>query len=260
MSLIISIILGAIQGLTEFLPISSSAHLVFAEHLLRLSPNIRLSYDVILHLGTTLALLIFFGKRIGQIIKSLFIDDKTQRQTNFHLVFYIIIGSIPVGIVGGLLKDKIELTFTQPIFPAIFLLITGLFLIATKFVQGQSTKINTKTAFIIGIAQAIALLPGISRSGATIATALLLGISNIEAFEFSFLLSIPAVIGANILTFSDFKNINIPISVVILGIITTVITGILTLFLLRYLVMKKRIYYFGFYCLALGILALILLL
>lgn len=258
MSLFTTILLGILQGLTEFLPISSSAHLVFAEQLLELTANIRLSYTAFLHLGTTLALLIFFGKRIIQIIGSIFAPNMIQRQTNLILLLYIIIGSIPAALVGLLFKDKIELTFAQPVYPAIFLIITGLLLLSTHLVKSRLKEITLMTAIVIGIAQAVALLPGISRSGATIATALLLGISSYDAFEFSFLLSIPAVLGANILTFKDLSNATISIPAIVIGILISALTGLLALLLLKQLVLKRKLHYFGIYCIAISILALII--
>ena len=258
MSAITSILLGIIQGLTEFLPISSSAHLVFAEQLLKLSANIRLSYSAFLHLGTTIALLIFFGKRIIQIIGSIFAKPTIEKRNNLLLILYIIIGSIPAGIIGLLFKDKIEITFANPIFPAIFLIFTGLLLFATQFSQAKEKKLNFTLALIIGIAQAIALLPGISRSGATIATALLLGLNSFEAFEFSFLLSIPAIIGANLITFKGLSNTSISGSTIILGVLIAAIIGLLALTWLKNLVLRRKLYYFGFYCIVVSILALII--
>ena len=258
MSLFTTTLLGILQGLTEFLPISSSAHLVFAEQLLELTANLRLSYTAFLHLGTTLALLIFFGKRIIQIIGSIFSPNIVQRQTNQLLLLYIIIGSIPAVLLGLLFKDKIELTFAQPVYPAIFLIFTGLLLLATRLFKERNMKIDQRIALIIGIAQAVALLPGISRSGATIATALLLGISSFEAFEFSFLLSIPAVLGANILTFKDLSKVSISIPAIVLGILISALTGLVALILLRQLVLKRKLFYFGIYCIAISILALII--
>lgn len=258
MTVISTTILGILQGLTEFLPISSSAHLVFAEQLFKLPVEFRLSYNAFLHMGTTLALLIFFGKRIIQIIGSIFTKDMIQRQTNLPWLLYIIIGSIPIAMIGGIFKNSIEQTFTQPIFPTIFLLVTGILLILTIFAPNSAKKINWQFALIIGIVQAVALLPGISRSGATIAIALLLGISSSESFEFSFLLSIPAVIGANILTFNDLANSNISGLLIVIGIVVTTVTGLLALFLLKNLVLKRKLYYFGFYCIVASILALII--
>ena len=258
MSLFTTILLGILQGLTEFLPISSSAHLVFAEQLLKLNADARLSYNAFLHLGTTLTLLIFFGKRIIQIIGSIFAPGTIQRRTNLLLLLYIIIGSIPAALVGLLFKDKIELAFAQPIYPSIFLIFTGLLLFVTHLAKSQLTKITLLTAIIIGIVQAIALLPGISRSGATIATALLLGISSYDAFEFSFLLSIPAVLGANILTFNDLTNASISIPAIVIGILISAFTGLLALILLRQLVLKRKLYYLGLYCIAVSVLALII--
>lgn len=258
MSFITAIVLGIIQGLTEFLPVSSSAHLVFAEQLLKLSTNIRLSYSAFLHLGTTIALLIFFGKRIIQIVGSIFAKPTMERRNNLLLIFYIIIGSIPAAIIGLLFKDKIELTFAQPIFPAFFLIITAFLLFCTKLFKTPERKLTLATTLIIGIAQAIALLPGISRSGATIAIALLLGLSSFEAFEFSFLLSIPAFIGANLFTFKDLSNTAISGPTIILGVLIAAFIGLLALTWLKNLVLRRKLYYFGFYCIVVSILALII--
>ncbi len=258
MAAIIAILLGVVQGLTEFLPISSSAHLVFTQHLLRLSPDFTLNYDVILHLGTTLALLIFFRRQIREIVANVSSVDAEQRKTSRLLIFYIIIGSIPIAIIGLLFKTAIEKTFAQPIFPAIFLIVTGLLLLTTKLVKSSNRQLTIKIVILIGIAQAIGLLPGISRSGATIGIALLLGINPTEAFEFSFLLSIPAVIGANILVMKDFTNTGISFLLMTIGIVVTAVTGFLALLVLRSLVLQKRFYYFGFYCVLVGILALII--
>jgi undecaprenyl-diphosphatase len=201
-------------------------------------------------------LLIFFFRRIVQIITSVFARDERQRQTARWIIFYIIIGSIPIAIIGLLFKDRIELTFAKPIFPALFLIVTAVLLFATKLVKSPRSQLKLRSAILIGIAQAIGLLPGISRSGATIATALLLGINHAEAFEFSFLLSIPAVIGANILTMKEFTNIPLPIAII--SIIITALTGLLALFILKNLVRQGKLYYFGFYCILLSVFALII--
>ncbi|MEO0076195.1 MAG: undecaprenyl-diphosphate phosphatase [candidate division WOR-3 bacterium] len=247
MSILLLLILAIIQGLTEFLPVSSSGHLVFLENLLPMSAQ-KLTITAFLHLGTTLSLLFYFRKKISEIILGIFNRYGTEQQRiNLHLILKIIIGTIPITILGLLLKDKIDLMFTRPVYVAIFLFITGILLFLTRFAKPTRTHISYSLALIIGCAQAIALLPGISRSGITIAIALLLGLNRTDSFEFSFLLSIPAVIGANILIFKDLTgNLNLINSII--AIITTFIIGLLALRLLKSVVIKNRLHYFAYYC------------
>ena len=255
MSIIILIFLSVVQGLAEFLPVSSSGHLALLESVFRFSQNQRLSYTAFLHLGTVLALLFSFRIKIYSIFTNLFNPkDSLQQKDSLSLVLKIIIGTIPAGIVGYLAKDKIDQVFNQPIYSAVFLIITGLILFTTRFSQERKLKITYSDALLIGIAQAIALLPGISRSGATISIALLLGLSRVDGFEFSFLLSIPAVLGANILMFKDL-SCDFSIAFIILAIAVPFIIGLVALKLLKNIVIKKQFHNFAYYCWIIGIVA-----
>jgi undecaprenyl-diphosphatase len=259
MAIIIILILGIVQGLTEFLPVSSSGHLVLLEYLFHFSQSQALSYTAFLHFGTTLALLYFFKKRIFSIINNLFYYNGHELQKNdVKLVLMIIIATIPAALVGLFAQTQIEQVFQNPIYSAVFLLVTGLILFFTKFAREKNTKINFAYAIIIGIVQAIAILPGISRSGITISTALLLGLSREQSFEFSFLLSIPAIIGANILLLKD-VSFNLSAVNMILSIAVPFFAGILALYILKKFVISRRFYYFAFYCWLVGIITIIFL-
>jgi undecaprenyl-diphosphatase len=259
MAYLINIILGIVQGLTEFLPVSSSGHLALLEHLFRLDQSQRLSYSAFLHLGTTFALLYYFRKKIASIITDLFNkSEKTRQKQSFRLVLMILIGTIPAAIIGIFALDKLEQFFCQPYYTGIFLIITGIILHLTRFAKIQNRALAFKYAVMIGIAQAIALLPGISRSGITISTALFLGLSGEDSFEFSFLLSIPAVLGANILTFKQI-SINLSPILIIFAILIPFVVGVIGLALLRKFVVNKKLYYFAFYCWLIAILVLVFL-
>jgi undecaprenyl-diphosphatase len=256
-----SIFLGIIQGLTEFLPVSSSAHLTFAEQLFKIDPKWRVSLDVLLHLGTTLALIGFFLKRILKILAGLFSPFVDTRRENWNIVLAIAVGTIPAVIAGYLLKNKIDTVFANPMYSAAFLLITGVVLFLTRKTNGERTKLSVADGLIIGIAQAIAIMPGISRSGSTIAAALFLGFARPEAFEFSFLLSIPAVVGAALLKLkgSGILHDTGPIShsAMATGFLVSAIVGMLALYMVKKILMQRRLWYFSFYCWALGIAALV---
>jgi undecaprenyl-diphosphatase len=260
MKILILILLGLVQGLTEFLPVSSSGHLALLESIFRFNETQRLSYTAFLHLGTILALIFFFRMKIYSILSNLFKPKyREQNQESVSLILKIILGTIPAAIVGFFARDKIDLIFNKPIYSAVFLIITGIILFITKFSKETKSKVSYSDAILIGTAQAIALLPGISRSGATISIALLLGLSRTDGFEFSFLLSIPAVIGANILMFKDIL-INLDIVTLILAIAVPFIIGLFALKLLRNFVLKKQLHYFSYYCWILGIIALLIIL
>ena len=257
-----AIILGIIQGLTEFLPVSSSAHLTFAEHLFKVDPNVRVSLDVLLHLGTLLALVVFFFKRILKIIAGLFSPFTDTRKENWNIVLAIAVGTLPAVVFGYLLKDRIDAIFARPFYSAIFLLITGVVLFLTRRANGEKNRLSVVDGLVIGTAQAIAILPGISRSGSTIAAALFLGFARPEAFEFSFLLSIPAVLGAGLLKLKDSPLLqggvaDMRASALASGFLVAAIVGILALYLVKRILMQRRFWFFSFYCWAVGILALI---
>lgn len=241
-------LLGAVQGLTEFLPISSSAHLVIVNALFGFgNPNI--FFDTLLHLATLVAVFIFFWKEILHI-KPLQIK-------------MIIIGSIPAAIVGIFFKDFIEGLFGWNLYIGVELIISGLLNFwADRMLEQQKNSSDLKTevgmsdAVVIGIAQAIAISPGISRSGSTVTAALARGITRQEAFTYSFLLSIPAIAGAGFLQIRDVLQVNGTIALSpaqSVGIVTAFVSGLLTLSLFKIVVTRSKLEYFGWYCMALGV-------
>jgi len=230
-----SLFLGFIQGLTEFLPISSSGHLNLAQYFLSLTPS--LTFDVFLNTATLLSVLVFFRGQIKYFLSNL---------------KYILVATLPAAFIGILLKDQISAIFSSIHFLPLFFLITSVFLFSTRTAKNKSV-LNYKSALIIGLAQALALLPGVSRSGATIATALLLGISPIDAFNFSFCLFIPASLGALLLDSKAISSLSFT-PVLILSFIISFLVGLFALFLLKKAITQKSFWYFGIYTFSVSIL------
>ncbi len=244
-----AVFLGIIQGLTEFLPISSSGHLVIFQKLLGFQQQ-QLLFDCALHVGTLLAVVIYFSKDIKRIFKSVL---SKKENTDSFLLKDIITGSIPTAIIGFLFKDYFERAFSSALIAGIMLCVTGLFVGATKFIpEGSKKRVGLIRSVLIGIAQGIAIIPGISRSGATIVCGLMCKIDRELAFKFSFLLSIPAISGAFILEAVKINQIEnvIPLS---LGTISSAIVGLIALRFLNNLIKKGNLYYFSPYCFAIGI-------
>jgi len=252
--LIKTIILGIIQGLTEWLPISSTGHLKLFEDLLGFEARELTLFDVILHVGTLIVVLVFFRKEIGKILSALArLDFKTEYG---KMVPLIIVGVIPTALIGGIFGEMIRVTF-QDILPiATAFLFCGIMLYSVKFGKEKIDSINYSTAIMIGIAQGIAIIPGISRSGATIAVALLLGIKREKAFKFSFLLSIPAILGALGYTaytqFSGLTSAGLEWGEILAGAIAAMLVGYFALKLLWKTIAKGKFHLFAFYCWILG--------
>ncbi len=244
-----SIVLGIVQGLTEFLPISSSGHLVLGQALLGINkPGLVL--EVVLHLGTLVAILIYFRDKIRQYIVGVFQNERES----IDLLINIIIATIPAGVIGILFKDEFDSIFTVQTV-GFTLLITGIILFFTKSINPKGVSFTWKIALLIGVVQACAILPGISRSGITIATALFLGISHEKSAEFSFLLAIPALLGAGILSVGDIVNVsnNNAISL-LLGFFASIISGYIVISWLMSLISQRRFWMFSLYCIPLGLL------
>ncbi|MCK4776839.1 MAG: undecaprenyl-diphosphate phosphatase, partial [Actinomycetia bacterium] len=204
MTLLQSIILGIVQGLTEFLPISSSGHLVIVPSLLKWEKP-SLFFDVTMHLGTLIALVIYFRHEIRDMLNKLFKTFKKMKidEASEMVPWLILIGTIPAVIFGLFFKDAIEYLFTKSLYVSVFLVLTGIFIwfseSYTKRLKDKERKmeeLSVLDSIIIGIAQALAIIPGISRSGWSISAGLLRGLKRYEATKFSFLLSMPAVFGA----------------------------------------------------------------
>ncbi len=225
MTFVKAIILGIVQGLTEFLPISSSGHLVLAQSILNVEEP-PLFFDVMLHFGTLLAVIVFFRKDIWDIISSFFGRDPNlaYRNSNYKtkksarlFAWYIVVGTIPTLIIALMLKRTVEKAFSDPFVVSVMLIITGIILWLSTRVGQRGRQLNTVRAIIIGFVQGISTLPGISRSGSTISSALMTGIDAEQSARFSLLLSLPAVFGATIMELKDVGSYNVSIIAVTIG-------------------------------------------
>lgn len=256
MSFLNALILGVIQGLTEFLPVSSSGHLVLAQHFMKVVSEENLFFDVLLHLGSVGAILVIYRKDIIELFMDLFSKDKEKQNFSLRYALYVVIGCIPVGLVGVLLGDQIESIFTTPIIASALLFATAILLVMSKKATNpEKGELTWKKAMIIGLAQAFTPLPGISRSGTTITTALLCGVSRKEAGRFSFLMALPAIFGAALLEIKDIESISISISAISAGFIASFITGIAALFVLLKFVKQGKLHIFAWYCGAIGLIS-----
>lgn len=257
MSLIEAIILGIVQGLTEFLPVSSSGHLELGKALFgeKLVAQDSLTFTVVLHFATALSTMVVFRKEVFTIIKGLF-----QFQWNEELEFSIkiIISMIPAVIIGLFFEEELEQLFGGKIlFVGIMLLITALLLLLADKAKNTDKNVTYKKSFIIGIAQAIAMLPGISRSGATISTSVLLGIDRTKAARFSFLMVVPLIFGkvAKDLMSGEISFQNEQFGVMSAGFIAAFISGIFACNWMISLVKRSKLSYFAIYCAIVGLIA-----
>jgi undecaprenyl-diphosphatase len=246
-----AIFLGVVQGLTEWLPISSSGHLVIVQNSLGIKAP--LIFYILLHFGTLLAVFAMFWRDIFKIMLSLIRLD--FRDEHGKLAKYICIGSIPIAVVGYLFHDFLASLFDSSVSVGFALLTTGVVIYFSKF-HRESRKLDSKESLLVGIAQAISIIPGISRSGFTITTGLLRGVERREIFRYSFLLSVPAVIGANVFEFTKVSWAEFEIGSMLVGTLVAAIVGYLSLKLLMRLVLNRKFHFFSFYCVALGILIL----
>jgi undecaprenyl-diphosphatase len=258
MHLISAIVLGIIQGLTEFLPISSSGHLVIFQHLLNFNqPGIL--FDITVHLGTLLAVLIYFRNDVYHLISSIFTWGKRRSQeVRFYQQFllYLLIATGITGILGFAFKNILESFFSNLLLVGIMLLVTGLILfISDKIKKNERERLTVPASLLIGLAQSIAIIPGISRSGSTIATGIFCGLKRELAARFSFLLSIPAIFGAGILNLKDLSEETITNGVwlpYLLGGIAAAIVGYFSIAILISLITRAKLSYFSYYCWIVG--------
>lgn len=257
MSLLEAIILGIIQGLTEFLPVSSSGHLELAKALLGDTslPEESLMFTVVLHFATALSTVVVFRKEIAEIIQGLF-----QFQWNEHSQFSvkIIVSMLPAAVVGILFNEEIEALFSKQILlVGAMLVITGLLLFLADKAKRTDKKVTFSNALMIGIAQAIAILPGISRSGATISTSVLLGVDRERAARFSFLMVVPLILGkmAKDLMDGGISNSSIDIIPLAAGAIAAFVAGLIACQWMISLVKKSQLKYFSYYCFIVGAIA-----
>ena len=258
MTLLQGLILGAIQGITEFFPVSSSAHLVFAKSLFGIR-TAGASLVVVLHLGTLLSVLVIFRKDIAGILAYLFSPRRKERVHGIderETIVGIMIGTLPAVVIGFAFKSKLEEAFSSPGLVAIALLVTGVFLLVTRRESGEGREPKRRDWLYIGLAQAVAILPGISRSGSTIGTGILRGLRREKALRMSFLLSIVAIAGAAVVELPKISQAEvIAPAYLIASAISSFLFGCLSVWALFRLVKRGAFEYFGVYCLVAGVLA-----
>ena len=266
MDILQGIIIGIVQGLTEFLPGSSSAHLVFIQNLLGVESS--LAFDTFLHLGTLIAVVWFFRYDIYRMLKSWwfslgdivqgrfregFYDDPYKR-----LAWYVILATIPVGIVGVLFEDSVDALFSGALYvPAFFLFVTGTILYLSQRMPSGNINYNNiskKEALFMGLGQACAILPGLSRSGTTIAAGLTIRLDKEFAAKFSFILSIPAILGAFLLQAKDIGSaMDANFLPVMLGFVASIIAGYMAIKWMLDLIQNRNLDIFSYYCWLMGL-------
>ena len=275
MGTIEALLLGLLQGLTEYLPISSSGHLTLGSHLFGIEDaETILPFTVLLHVATVLSTIVILHKEITWIFKGIFkplhanndVNSINRLNNQQQYVLAIIASMIPVGIVGVFFKDAVEKTFSSLVTVGCCLLFTAALLAFSYYAKPrQKEKISIKDAFIIGLGQALAVLPGLSRSGTTIATGLILGNSKQNMAQFSFLMVIPPILGEALLETIDMFKVGISASfggisptALIVGFLAAFISGCIACKWMISIVKRGKLIYFAYYCLAVGAATIIL--
>ena len=254
MSLWESLVLGVVQGATEFLPVSSSGHLVIGQILLGIAiPGV--FFEVAVHLATLLSVLVVYRERVRGLLRG---AVRREREA-WRYLGLVAVATVPAGLVGGLFKDRIEALFESPVVPGVALLVTGVLLWSTRAArrrwEGRTEPLpGMGAAGLIGIAQAFALVPGISRSGATVVVALWLGLEAREAAAFSFLMSVPAIGGAAVLALPDLAGSGPGVGLLVLlaGAAAAAVTGVLAIRTFIRMLERRSFHHFALYCWAVG--------
>lgn len=267
MTYIQAIFLGILQGVTEFFPVSSSGHLVLAQEFLGITEDV-LTFDIYVHFGTMLAVLAVFRRSIIKLIfscvdglRSIFIDrvsfgEVYKSSYEMRVISGILFGTFPAVVVGLTMRNFIESLFHSAVTVFAALIFTGCVLIVTFFLREKGRTIGSIYGFLVGLAQALAIIPGISRSGLTISTALFLGVKREKAGEFSFLLSIPVILGATILALKEYIEAGfstLPWDMAVIGTLVSFVSGWISLVFLMRIIRNGKIGYFGFYCITVSV-------
>ncbi len=265
-----AIIVGIVQGLAEFLPVSSSGHIVLTQYLLGIREeggvhHPDLSFEIILHLGTLVSVLIFFRKSLWALTESLYKKEMVEER---KMIMWLGIATIPAVVAALLFKKYFDAAPGKPVLVSGLLIVTGLILFVPRFIKGRKSQVGLKSSLIMGIGQAFAILPGISRSGSTIAAGLVSGVKAEKAAEFSFLMSIPAIAGGFVLTLKDKMRPDdeaiAPMSFwealqscfngpYIAGAIASAVVGLFAIYLVMGAVKRGKLEYFSYYCFVAGI-------
>ncbi|MCG8309596.1 MAG: undecaprenyl-diphosphate phosphatase [Cytophagales bacterium] len=260
MSIVEAFILGIVQGLTEFLPVSSSGHIELGKAMLKIQTTDNLLFSIVVHGATALSTTIIFRKDILEIFKGLL---QFRNNESFHYAMKIIVSMIPVGIVGVFFEDKIESLFTgNVLLVGIMLIVTGILLTITYYLKNTEKDVSYGRALMIGLAQAVAILPGISRSGATISTALILRVDKEKATRFSFIMVLLPIIGATLLKVKDYFEApsitgGISTGALVLGFLAAFISGLAACAWMIKIVKRGKLIYFAYYCFLIGLISIV---
>jgi len=267
-----AILLGFVQGISEFLPISSSGHLSVINNLFNMSiSESHLFFDVLLHLGTLISIVLVYWNDLVQMVYELlslvnvgpYAGQDRQRYPSARLFFMIVVATLPLFLIMPI-KDMMETLYDNNVFIGVAIILTGCMLfVSDKMTQGRKTAGNMTIldAVIIGICQSIATIPGLSRSGTTITAGIATGLRRDFAVKFSFLMSIPAVLGANILTIADAAKAGInwqQVPIYLVGMAVAMVTGVAAIYLIKYISRKGKFGGFAYYCWVMGVLSIIL--
>jgi undecaprenyl-diphosphatase len=254
MDILQAIILGVVQGITEWLPVSSKSHLILIQELFGITqPAI---FDLILHIGSLLVLLLVFRTEIWQLCSGLFSRKKETRDESWKIGLFIFIATLPIVLAGFIFEDLVKSALTDLRFLGFGFLFTALILYLSKFPRVKTKGLTVWNSLVIGIGQAVALLPGVSRSGTTISTGMILGVKKEAAAKFSFLIFIPAIVGATVLEFKEIGQIE-NLGALAVGTFAAISSGYFALKLLLRIIQKGRFHWFSAYCAMLGILVLL---
>ena len=269
MSFLDALILGLLQGLTEFLPVSSSGHLVLGQEVLGVLHGEGITFEVFVHFGTLFSILAIFWRDVWQIFSSLFagvrrpasIPVLLKENEHFRLAALIVVGSIPATVIGLSFKPYVERAFSDVNLVGVMLLITGLVLFLTRLARPKPDKmVGWGTAIFIGFAQALAIMPGISRAGMTISAGLFSGIAREQAARYSFLLALPAIFGATLLETFEISGMELEtqyIIVLVIGTIAAFAAGYVAIKTIFFVLKRDKFSYFSFYCLAIGLIVIL---
>lgn len=264
-----ALFLGVLQGITEFLPISSSGHLVLGESLLGLEVEALKSFDVVVHLGTFAAIIVYFWKDIIGLFRGFFsyiglMKKSSDTKEYQNMIGYILIGTVPAVLVGLFLEDAIDFLFRSTLYVGLWMIIVGEVFILAEWASKKIKKeqgLNWKKAVFIGIAQSAALIPGVSRSGSTIAAGLFQGMNRERAARFSFLLALPAIFGAGLLTgIKEFKagtGLNVEFFSLIIGFIASAVAGFISVCFLMKFLKRHSLNIFAYYLFVIGTISVI---
>ena len=252
-----AILLGIVQGITEFLPVSSSGHLQIAKELLGVEIENNITFDVTLHAATVLSTIVVLWQELWRLLKGLFSKTFNEEQA---YILKVVLSMIPAGVIGVLFADQIEALFSSLWFVGVMLLLTALLLGFAYYAKPrQKAEISYRDAFLIGCAQAVATMPGLSRSGTTIATGLLLGNDKSTVANFSFIMVIPVILGKMLLDIlsGEMAAMSVPTEVLVSGFIAAFVSGALACKFMIEIVKRGRLIWFALYCAVVGTICII---